>query len=221
MFDGILFDLDGTLWDATATICASWNRVLARHPEIGHRPIRLEEIRGCMGFIRSDIGKKLFPHLPDETIAMFLSEQLADMHRALQKEPGILYPQVEETLALLERSARLFLVSNCGEQYIKTFFAAHHLDKYFTAYECAGRTHLPKSGNIALVVKTCGLTRPVYVGDTQLDADSSREAGVPFLHAAYGFGTVPGAFAAASFADIPRRLREMEPSVYPPAHCPS
>ena len=34
---------------------------------------------------------------------------------------------------------------------------------------------------------------PVYVGDTQGDADACRDAGVPFVFAAYGFGQVPDA----------------------------
>ncbi len=34
------------------------------------------------------------------------------------------------------------------------------------------------------------LDRAVYVGDTQGDLDASDSAGVPFIHAAYGFGTV-------------------------------
>lgn len=37
------------------------------------------------------------------------------------------------------------------------------------------------------------LRRPVYVGDTAMDQEAARLAGIPFLHAAYGFGKVEGA----------------------------
>ena len=30
VFDGLLFDLDGTLWDSVGCICISWNRALER-----------------------------------------------------------------------------------------------------------------------------------------------------------------------------------------------
>mgnify|MGYP000694851363 CR=1 FL=1 len=40
MNKGILFDVDGTLWDSAAQVAESWNEVLARYPvwESGLRP---------------------------------------------------------------------------------------------------------------------------------------------------------------------------------------
>ena len=35
-----------------------------------------------------------------------------------------------------------------------------------------------------------GIEEAVYVGDTQGDADACKEAGVPMVYAAYGFGNV-------------------------------
>ena len=39
-----------------------------------------------------------------------------------------------------------------------------------------------------MVARRRGLHSPVYVGDTAMDEESAAEAGVPFIHAAYGFG---------------------------------
>ena len=39
------------------------------------------------------------------------------------------------------------------------------------------------------------LQAPVYVGDTAMDQEAAGKAGVPFFHAAYGFGKVQGAAA--------------------------
>lgn len=212
MFDGILFDLDGTLWDATVTVCDSWNHVLSRHPEAARPPITLQEVHGCMGLLLRDIGLKLFPTADEEALARLTEELSADMHQALYTRGGVLYPRVEDTLSALGREARVFLVSNCGDGYIRAFYHAHGLAHCFTADLCAGRTGLPKSANIARVVEDYGLERPVYVGDTQLDYTSARDAGVPFLHAAYGFGTVDAPVpSAAAFADIPAALSALCP----------
>ena len=40
------------------------------------------------------------------------------------------------------------------------------------------------------IVRRNNLKNPVYVGDTIKDMLSSQEAGVDFIHAAYGFGEV-------------------------------
>ena len=211
MFDGLLFDLDGTLWDATPAISLSWNRVLSRHPEVSRAPITVPEVRSTMGMLLPDIARKLFPGQPEEVRAILSAEHNGEMHRLLSAEGGTLYPKLAETLEVLSRAARLFLVSNCGDGYLAAFYAAHGLKPYFTGDLTAGRTGRPKAENIAQVVRDYGLARPVYVGDTALDYQSARQAGVPFLHAAYGFGQVEGVPAAARFEDIPAALAAMSP----------
>ena len=47
---------------------------------------------------------------------------------------------------------------------------------------------MKKAENIRLVVARNGLQHPVYVGDTKGDEEAAHAAGVPFVHAAYGFG---------------------------------
>ena len=61
MFDGILFDLDGTLWDATPAIRDAWNQAMADSAVPSAPPVTLEEIRACMGLLRRDICARLFP----------------------------------------------------------------------------------------------------------------------------------------------------------------
>jgi phosphoglycolate phosphatase len=61
---------------------------------------------------------------------------------------------------------------------------------YFEDIECYGNTGCKKGANIKLVVERNNLTKAVYVGDIQGDYDASCEAGVEFIHAAYGFGMI-------------------------------
>ena len=212
MFDGLLFDLDGTLWDSVDAICASWNQVLARRlPEYAGAVTR-QKLLPCMGMLLPDIMARLLPREGREKIAPLLDELMEQENRYVAVHGGRLYPRVPETLELLARRYSLFIVSNCQAGYIEAFFQAHGLGKYFADYENPGRTGLDKAGNIALVARRNGLKRPLYIGDAQLDCDSAARAGVPFLHAAYGFGTVDAPVPAVhAFADIPAAVSRLSP----------
>lgn len=212
MFDGILFDLDGTLWDSTPALAGIWKIIFARHPELKRGPIEIPEVRGCMGLLLDDIARKLFPDEPDE-VRLPLNEEFIELAPAyLAEHRGEAYPGAAEVLERLTKTTRLFVVSNCQEGYIEGFYEATGLGGFFSGSECAGHTGLPKSENIKLVVERYGLKSPVYIGDTMLDYTSARDAGVPFLHAAYGFGEVPEASAVQAFTDIPAALEQMSPT---------
>ena len=208
MFDGILFDLDGTLWDACPQLTESWNQAIAFH-KVPRAPLTVQEVRDCMGLLLRDIAERLLPTLPREEQDVVINDCVRHELEYLAHHGGALFPQAEETLTALVAQCPLFVVSNGEDGYIEAFFQGTGMGKYFTDYESAGRTGLPKSENIKLVVERNGLKNPVYVGDTPLDCSSAREAGVPFLHAAYGFGKVPGAPAAQTFAQLPQELAKL------------
>lgn len=48
-YDGIIFDLDGTMWDTRKPICEAWNIILSRHEEIHRTPIVETDLNDCMG----------------------------------------------------------------------------------------------------------------------------------------------------------------------------
>lgn len=208
MFDGILFDLDGTLWDAVGEVTESWNQTLAR--EGVERHLTVEEIRPCMGLLLSDIGAKLLPGVPSERREELISLCCTDENDYLARHGAALYPGEEEALSALSKKYPLFVVSNCQSGYIEAFYQGAGLGKYFTGFESAGNTGLTKAENIALVVKRHGLKKPVYVGDTALDYASAQAAGVPFVHAAYGFGTVENVPAIHALGELAGLLERPE-----------
>jgi phosphoglycolate phosphatase len=82
------------------------------------------------------------------------------------------------------------------------------LEKYFLDFEYPGRSGKLKADNIRMVVERNGLESPMYVGDTLGDAKASKEAGVPFIFARYGFGEVEDYVAAIdSLNDLVAYLR--------------
>ncbi len=186
--DSLLFDLDGTLWNATFTTTRFFESRLRalEYPIVIPQPL----VQSAMGLLVEEIAELYFKDFPaDKRLEMMLS---ANEGKAayLKEHGGILYPHVEETLAKLAQQYKLFLVSNCTEEYLDAFFGAHGLGKYFTDFENSGRTKMGKAHNIKLVVERNHLQHPVYVGDIEKDRQASVEAGVPFVYAAYGFGDV-------------------------------
>lgn len=211
MFDGLLFDLDGTLWDSVDAICLSWNSVLERRAPQLAGLVNRENVTGCMGMLLPDIVKKLVPDIPQAEIRPLLDELLEVENSYVAQHGGVLYPQVPETLERLAADYPLFIVSNCQAGYIEAFFQAHGLGRFFKDYENPGRTGKPKGDNIALVVQRNGLKKPLYIGDTQGDYNAAMAAGVPFLHAAYGFGQIDRPVPRAeTFRDIPAAVAALE-----------
>ncbi|MFD3157311.1 HAD family hydrolase [Haloimpatiens sp. FM7330] len=200
--DSIIFDLDGTLWSAIEGICGAWKIILPKYPNIT-KVITPKEMEGCMGLQIKEIGKKLFPDL-DEDFQMKLMEECCEEEQVyLEEHGGTLFPKLEETLKALSEKYKLFIVSNCQDGYIQCFLKAHKLDKYFDDFECPGVTGLSKGENNKIIIERNKLKSPIYVGDTNGDAESAKVAGIPFVYARYGFGNVEEYdYAIDSFEEI-------------------
>lgn len=192
MFDGLIFDLDGTLWNATELICKTWNIVLKNYENVRKAPITIEELEGCMGLQLDKIGERLFKNT-DPVTRKELMDKCCDLEcEYLSKEGGKLFRDVESTLQILSRKYKLFIVSNCQEGYIESFYAGHNMEKYFTDQLCAGETGLSKGENNKIIINRNNLKNAVYIGDTQGDRQSALDADIPFVYAEYGFGNVDG-----------------------------
>lgn len=90
----------------------------------------------------------------------------------------------------LKKKYHLYIVSNCQSGYIEAFLDYYKLHDLIEDTECYGNNEKSKGENIALLYRRNALDDAVYVGDIQGDYDASMDAGVKFIHAAYGFGTI-------------------------------
>jgi phosphoglycolate phosphatase len=209
--DGIIFDVDGTLWDSTSIVADAWNEVLrAEFPggvEIHHPSgtderslLSAEDLKKEFGKPLPDIIRDLLPGLSEDKQEQLLAKWYQAENDALDRNPPAAFSGVKETLTRLRRdNYPLYIVSNCQEGYIETFLAATSLGEFFEDHLCPGDTGLLKADNIRLIAERHHLRHPVYVGDIQNDCNATREAGrllassVPgagtaFIWAAYGFG---------------------------------
>ncbi|TWT07071.1 HAD family hydrolase [Planococcus sp. CPCC 101016] len=188
--DSIIFDLDGTLWDSREVLVEAWNQVLKENDV--QRELTKDDVKSVMGLQQQEIGQTLFPELSSDQQQDLLRQFSTAECKQLRVQGGQLFEELETVLKELEKHYQLFIVSNCQEGYIESFYAYHELDKHFRDFENPGRTGLTKGENIQLVMERNGLKNPVYVGDTEGDHKAAKSAGVPFVYAAYGFGEVSG-----------------------------
>ena len=120
---GIIFDMDGTLWDSAENVAKSWNKAIADY-----------------GYERAPITKE-------------------DMYSVMGKTMDVL-------------ASIIFPNCTCRDELINVCYREDEA---------------------------------VYVGDIQGDYDSSKKAGVKFIHAAYGFGTIDDDVPAIrKFSELPR-----------------
>lgn len=191
MFDGILFDLDGTLWDSTPEVTIAFNKVMdEKYHELGYK-VTQERLRSEFGLPLDVIAVHLFVSIDEEYAKAIMRDCCEYECEYLARNGATLYEGLEQQLAVLSSKYKLAIVSNCQDGYIQAFFQAYpELEKYFIDYEYPGRTGKLKADNIRLVVERNNMLKPVYVGDTNADAKAAAEAGVPFIFARYGFGDV-------------------------------
>jgi len=207
MRTGLIFDMDGTLWDSSENVAKSWTEKI-RELGLDRPDITQEDIMGIMGLTMDRIADILFGDLPAEKRYRLLDECCDHENDYLLRHGGVLYPELEETLKKLGEKYELFIVSNCQSGYIEAFLEYYGFGKYFRDIECYGNNKLDKGSNIALVKERNGLDRAYYVGDIQGDYDSAMKAGCGFIHAAYGFGKIREAVPElTAFEKLPELLR--------------
>ena len=200
--DSIIFDVDGTLWDSTEIVAEAWNDYLT-NTEHMDTDVSSRRLMGLFGQLLPDIAKALFPKLPESEQLRIIDGCCQAEHEALLRKCAPLYPQLEETLKNLSARFPLFIVSNCQCGYIEATMQAIGIEHFIKDHLCFGETGVSKGQTLRMLIDRNHLSSPVYVGDTQGDADACHAAGIPFIFAEYGFGNVPDAkMTIHKFSDL-------------------
>lgn len=217
MPNALIFDLDGTLWDTVAPLTIIWNQVFQKNNT--GKVISEDDLRNVMGKNLQEIGRIYFPDMAEERRADIFS-QCAVAHCAYLKEHGAPLFFEKKFMEQLAEKYELFIVSNCPCGYIEAFLESCHLQKYFKDFEMSGRTGKSKGENIKAICERNGLCAGaadanlapsvVYVGDTLGDETAANFAGIPFIHAAYGFGSAKNPAAVLhDFSELPGVLEKL------------
>ena len=182
--DSIIFDVDGTLWNSTESVARSWNLAIQEKSSL-NLTITEEALEKVFGKTMTEIADTLFPCLPEKERMDLLDTCFEYENRYLETHPGKLFDGVADTLAALSREYPLFIVSNCQQGYIEVLLRTCSLEPFIKDHLCFGETQTSKGQTIRTLMKRNNLKDPVYVGDTQGDADACAEAGIPFIFAGY------------------------------------
>jgi phosphoglycolate phosphatase len=185
--DSLIFDMDGTLWDAVDTYAESWNVVFR---EMGiDIVVKRDELAKMVGMEGRKVIGHIMPDFDEEkrlAIYAIVNERRREI---LPQMGGVLYNDVKEGLQQLAQKYKVFILSNCAKGIIRVFIDWAGIDEHITDEMAHGVNFMPKNHNIKLLAEKHGLVSPVYIGDTHGDGQESRQASVPFVFVSYGFGT--------------------------------
>ena len=188
-YESLIFDIDGTLWDSRALVAEGYNAQLCKEG-LDHLCVDAERLKTLFGKVMTEIADALFESLPQEERYPLLERCMENENRHLAESPcHIGYPGVKETLTELAKNHRLFIVSNSQCGYPELCIRKLGLEDLIRGHLCFGDTGTSKGQTILRLMREHNITSCAYVGDTQGDLDACREAGIPFIFAAFGFGS--------------------------------
>lgn len=208
--DGIILDIDGTVWDSTKLVASAWNKAISNSSIPGAQTIAQQNLitsellKTVFGKTMDIIADELFPSLSPKNRYALLDEcDISERQFLLDNKDTITYPNVITTIKKLSQKYKIFIVSNCQKGYIESCLDQNSLWPYISAIECFGNTGKQKDFNIAKIIQENNLTTPVYVGDTQGDFEAAQKNNIPFIWASYGFGA-PKAYTTKikDFSDL-------------------
>lgn len=118
--DGIIFDVDGTLWDSTEAVARSWNQAIEENTDFS-LSLTADWLKSLFGKTMDEITLALFPSCPKEERDRIGYLCFNYENRLLETDHGVLYPDVAQTLETFLRKPT-FISSATASVDISKFF---------------------------------------------------------------------------------------------------
>ena len=208
-YQTILFDMDGTVLDTLEDLWASTNAVLRA---LGRPERTLAEIRS---FVGNGAANQIRCAMPagssDEAVADALARYrvyyAAHCREHTRPYPGVV-PMLE-TLAAAGR--RLAVVSNKPDGAVHALSEEHFGGLLPVAIgETPERRRKPAPDAVEAALAALGVDKAgaVYVGDSEVDVATARNAGLPLIAVSWGFRSREQLVAAGAetIVDTPQQL---------------
>ena len=190
VYESIIFDVDGTLWDSRALLAGAYNEQLQQEGIKGLY-VTPEILRPLFGKTMTKLADGLFGDLvpaPERYGLMDRCIVRMDQHLEKYADPGIGYPDIRATLEQLAKKHRLFIVSNGQKGYAQLAAKKLQIDDLMTGYLSFGDTGTSKGKTLIKLMEQHSIHTAAYVGDTQGDLEACEEAEIPFIWSSFGFG---------------------------------
>ena len=216
MKQAVIFDLDGTLIDSAPDIHAAANTVLERR-DIA--PFTLAEARGFVGHGAAVFVERCLTArgLADDAAlqAEVLDEFLAIYEGAVHLTQP--YPGVEACLdALTVKGLDLAVCTNKPEGPTAAVLTHLGLERHFVVVVGGDTMAMRKPDPRPLheVIARVGAERAVFVGDSEVDAETAARAEVPFALYTQGYRRTPAEDLPHdarfdAFGDLPAIVRRL------------
>ncbi len=192
-FDLVLFDLDGTLIETGPEIADAVNDLLQHG---GLRPVDQPVIENWIGHgTRELLLQALRSQMSIDAPSPLFSDYEQRFGEFYLKRCGTrskLYPEVRQTLqALREHGVRCVLMTNKESRYTLPVLDAHGLAAMFDRVICGDTLPVkkPDPSGVKLVMQQFDASpeRTLFVGDSSIDIETARRAGVDVWALPYGY----------------------------------
>ena len=201
---GILFDLDGTLLDTLQDLADSLNHALSR---FGYPARTAEETRRFVGNGALVLIRRAIPDGENPMPVLAAFQEHYQSHCRIKTGP---YPGIMAQLESLKEKYPIAIVSNKPDAAVKALCA----DYFPGVYALGESPECPRKPAPDMVYKAMaaiGVDRCIYVGDSEVDVETAKNAGVPCLSVTWGFRDESEIRAAGGvhFCTEPARLADM------------
>ena len=180
---GILFDLDGTLLDTLEDLLDATNYALKVH---GYPRRTLPELRRFVGNGAYNQMRLSVPEgTPPEEIQKVLNtyKPYYTDHCQNKTRP---YAGIPEALSVLKEKYPIAIVSNKPDAAVKAL-CADYFPGIYALGETADCPRKPAADMVFKAMKAIGCDSCIYVGDSEVDVLTAKNAGVPCLAVTWGF----------------------------------
>ncbi len=192
-FDGILFDLDGTLVDTAPDLCGALNHVL---DTLGLTPMNLADVKDLIGDGARVLLSRSLAHHQVETAIEPLFDQLVAYYGQNIARESTVFPSLLPILEQLDQAGMALAVcTNKPEALSRQLLAELKIDHFFGAV--VGSDSLPvrkpNPGHIHGTLQSINVTadRALMIGDSANDVNAAKAARLPVIAVSFGYTTTP------------------------------